>query len=309
MYHMLEFNVSPRMIRPVPPPSRARKGPAQPGPRKRAPRAPVPDSEPGSAHLWGTQSVHRAVSILMEIASRNMRGLRAFEIAALMGLERPTTHRIVKGLLAQRMLTLDPDTKAYKLGPLVYELGLAASPHFNLRELCLPTLKRLAEKTGDSTFLVVRSGFDSVCIDRVEGSYPISARTLDIGGRRPLGVGAGSLAILITLPEDEIERVIEVNSPRFAAFGNLTPQRLRNALRQSCAAGYAINNQDVLDGVGAIGIALRPRRGAAYVAVSIAGIASRFTGARREELVQLLTKEVRTLEKRIETSGHGGAPS
>lgn len=276
---------------------RVRKTAAKTGPRT-APAA-TPRAAKTAAHLWGTQSVHRAVTILMEVAARNMRGLRVYEIAALMGLERPTAHRIVKGLAAQNMLTQDPDSKAYKLGPLVYELGLAASPHYNLRETCAPTLKRLAEKTGDSAFLVARSGFDAVCLDRVEGSYPISARTLDVGGRRPLGVGAGSLAILVALPQDEIERVIEVNSPRFAAFGNQTPQRLRNAIRQSRAAGYAINNQDVLDGVGAIGIALRPRRGSAYVAVSLAGIASRFTGPRREELAQLLAKEVRALEKRL----------
>lgn len=267
------------------------------------PRAGAPRTAKAASHLWGTQSVHRAVTILMEIASRNMRGLRVYEIAELMGLERPTAHRIVKGLLAQGMLTQDPDTKAYKLGPLVYELGLAASPHFTLRETCQETLKRLAGKTGDSVFLVVRSGFDTVCLERIEGGYPITTRTLDIGSRRPLGVGAGSLAILINLPEDEIERVIEVNSPRFPAFGNLTPQRLRNAIKLSRSAGYAVNNQDVLDNVGAIGVALRPRRGSPYIAISIAGIASRFTGARREEIAQLLVKEVRALEKRIEANG------
>lgn len=274
---------------------------------RRGARASTPRAAKTTAHLWGTQSVHRAVTILMEIASRNMRGLRVYEIAALMGLERPTAHRIVKGLLAQNMLTQDPETKAYKLGPLVYELGLAASPHFTLRETCQSTLKRLAEKTGDSVFLVVRSGFDTVCLDRIEGSYPITTRTLDIGSRRPLGVGAGSLAILIALPEDEIERVIEVNSQRFPAFGNLTPQRLRNAIRVSRAAGYAVNNQDVLDNVGAIGVALRSRRGSAYIAISIAGIASRFTGTRREEIAQLLVKEVRALEKRIEASDRAEA--
>lgn len=269
----------------------------------RTPRSTAARASKTAAHLWGTQSVHRAVTILMEIASCNMRGLRVYEIASLMGLERPTAHRIVKGLLSQGMVTQDPDTKAYKLGPLVYELGLAASPHFTLRETCQSTLKRLAEKSCDSVFLVVRSGFDSVCLDRIEGSYPITTRTLDIGSRRPLGVGAGSLAILITLPEDEIERIIEVNSDRFAAFGNLSPQRLRNAIRVSRTAGYAVNNQDVLDNVGAIGVALRPRRGSAYIAISIAGIASRFTGARREELARLLVKEVRALEKRIEANG------
>ncbi|HZQ60400.1 MAG TPA: IclR family transcriptional regulator C-terminal domain-containing protein, partial [Casimicrobiaceae bacterium] len=154
--------------------------------------------------------------------------------------------------------------------------------------------------TGDSVFLVVRSGFDSVCIERIEGSYPITARTLDVGGRRPLGSGAGSLAILINLPEPEMERVIEVNTPRFREFGHLTLERLRSAIRISRRVGYAVNDEDVLANVGAIGMPLRlGQTGTPYAAVSIAGIASRFAGRRREELAQSLAKELHTLEKKV----------
>ena len=216
-----------------------------------------------------------------------------------MQLERPTAHRIVKGLVAQEMLAQDLDTKAYRLGRLVYELGLAASLDYHLREACQPTLKRIADKTGDSAFLIMRSGFDSVCVDRVEGTYPIAARTLDIGSRRPLGVGAGSLAILMMLPDDEIDRIMAVNEPRFPAFGRMTAQRLRRAIQISRKAGFGINHEDVLPGVGAVGMALRPRNGSPYVALSVAGISSRFLSPRREELAELLRKEVRLLERQI----------
>ena len=252
-----------------------------------------------SAGPWGTQSIHRAVGILREIAAHGTQGLRLFEIADLMRLERPTAHRIVKGLVAQEMLAQDRDTKAYRLGRLVYELGLAASPNYYLREICQPTLKRIAEKTGDSAFLMVRSGFDSVCIDRIEGSYPIMARTLEIGGRRPLGVGAGSLAILMALPDNEIARIIAVNEPRFAGYGHMTAARMRRAIQVSRKAGYAINHEDVLPNVGAIGLALKSHNGSPYIALSIAGISSRFEGPRREELAELLSKEVRALERQV----------
>ena len=40
------------------------------------------------------------------------------------------------------------------------------------------------------------SGADAVCIDRRLGSYPVKTLTVEVGTKRPLGIGAGSLAIL-----------------------------------------------------------------------------------------------------------------
>ncbi len=250
---------------------------------------------------WGTQSVHRAVTVLRELSSHGMQGTRLVEIADALQLERPTAHRILKGLMAQGMVRRDPATKRYRLGHLVYELGLAASPHFNLRETCQPALHRVAKKTQDSVFLTVRSGLDAVCIDRLEGSYPIQTRTLDIGGRRPLGCGAGGLALLLELPDDEIERVIEINAPRFPPAGRMTPERMRDAVRRSRKAGYAVNDEDMLPGISAIGVPIRPSQGRGYVAISIAGISARFEPKRREDLAQILLTEARALGRKVDS--------
>jgi DNA-binding IclR family transcriptional regulator len=263
--------------------------------------APARSAKAGGAapHPWGTQSIHRAVTMLREIAAFQ-KGMRLVDIARAMGLERPTAHRIVKGLMSQGMVMQDPATKCYRLGHVVYELGLAASPYFNLKEICQPILARIAERTGDSVYLVVRSGFDAVCIERLEGSYPIRARTMDVGTRRPLGIGAGSVALLLGLSDAEIEQVIAINTPRMPSFGMITGERLREVIALSRRAGYAINEEDVLPGVAAIGAPILPKVGQPYAAVSIAGIASRLTGPRRDELAQMLHKETRALARKLD---------
>lgn len=273
-------------------------------PKAVAPR--VPRGRAASAaerikHPWGTQSIHRAVTVLRELASHGVHGTRLVELAAALELERPTAHRILKGLMAQGMVSRDAVTKSYRLGHLVYELGLAASPHFNLKEVCHPTLQRIAEKSQDSVYLVVRSGLDVVCIDRLEGSYPIQARTLDVGGRRPLGCGAGGLALLLELPDDEIERVIAINAPRFPSAGRVTVERMHEAVRKSRKAGYAVNDEDILIGISAIGVPVKTssqRR--AHVAISLAGISARFVAKRREELALFLQKEARALSRKLD---------
>ncbi len=252
--------------------------------------------------LLGTQSICRAVAILREISSFALTGRRLVDIANVMHLERPTVHRIMRGLMSQGMVTQDVRTKLYRLGPVIYELGLAATPYYNLREICQPNLQNIANRSGDSVFLITRSGMDGVCIDRLEGNFPIKARTLDVGGRRPLGAGAGSLAILLELSDAEIEQVIAINAPRLPLFGCLTESRLRQAIKSSRELGYAINAEDVLTGVTAIGVPIRQANGACYAAVSLAAITSRLSGPRRDEMAQMLLKEARILARKISES-------
>ena len=68
-----------------------------------------------------------------------------------------------------------------------------------------PSLQRLAQKTGDTAFASILEGTAAICVAREVGDFPIRTLTLSVGDRRPLGVGAGSLALLASLSDDAIE--------------------------------------------------------------------------------------------------------
>ena len=160
----------------------------------------------------------------------------------------------------------DADTHRYYLGPMVFELGLTAAPRFNLREICHPAMTRIAEATGDTVFLTQRSGLDAVCVDRQEGTFPIKTFTLEIGMRRPLGVGTGSLAILSALSEDEVKHVIASNTPRLSEYG-LTPTSLLAQVKRAQKLGYAVREMPTLAGVRSVGQALHNQSGIAFAAL------------------------------------------
>jgi len=65
-------------------------------------------------------------------------------------------------------------------------------------------LRAFAEEVGDTVYLVVRSGMEAVCLERIEGPSPVRVLTLDSGSRRPLGLGAGGLAILPRYPKTSV---------------------------------------------------------------------------------------------------------
>jgi DNA-binding IclR family transcriptional regulator len=199
-------------------------------------------------------------------------------------------------LIAENFVTRHPKTRNYHLGQVVYELGLTATPGFNLQELCEPHLLRLAEATEDIVFLTVRSGYDAICIDRKEGRVPIRSYTL-VGTRRPLGIGAGSLAILCSLTRKEIENVLTVNAPRLPAFNGITAAKLREMVRGSKKLGYSLH--DGSSGARAIGLSVRNAAGVPFAAISVSAIESRMGKRRCKKLEKLISSEVQAIEQSL----------
>jgi len=87
----------------------------------------------------GSQAIRRAVTLVREVsASRG--GASLTDLAAAAGLTQPTAHRVLRALVDEGLLTKHPATCRYTLGPLLFELGLAASPRIDLRPLARPAL-------------------------------------------------------------------------------------------------------------------------------------------------------------------------
>ncbi|QHE92583.1 IclR family transcriptional regulator [Pandoraea fibrosis] len=248
----------------------------------------------------GTQSIQRAIAVLRLIAMRGPAGLRLHEIAEGLALERITAHRIVKGLVFSGMLQLEPQARRYTLGHTAYVLGLSASPSFDLRERCQPTLRRLADATGDSVFLMVRSGHEAVCFDHLQGSYPIRTHSLTMGARRALGAGAGAMALLAALPDNAVDAAIAANAAHFSRYREISPERLREMVKRTRLDGYATNLQTVIADVSAIGMTLPRRDGTPCASISIASIASRMTGAHLEDALRALRQETEVLGQALD---------
>lgn len=249
--------------------------------------------------VHGTNAIHRAFALLREVAAHNRDGLRLADIAERFALETPTAHRVLKSLLVEGVLRRDDATKRYRLGPTLFELGAAATPAVDLKKLCDPALARLARQTGDTAFLTQRSGYDAVCLTRMEGSFPVKTFTLEVGMRRPLGVGAGSLAILSALPKAEIDEVLHVNAPRLKAYDELTVAALASQIRRTQKLGHSVRDLRGLGGVRTIGVAIRDRAGMPQAALSLSAIKPRMKEDRLAELAQLLKREAQEIEREL----------
>jgi len=253
-------------------------------------------ASPASAS--SAQTVGRAIGLLRLVASSQSRNLRVIDIAEMASLDKSTAHRLLQRLVRERMLARDPGQRGYRLGPLLYELGLAALPETNLRELSQPALQQLAQSTGDMAFLVVRSGFESVCLNRVAGNFAIQTMTRDVGDRHPLGVGAGGLAILAALSDSEAKIVIKAVAPQLRRY-RLGERALRERVEATRERGLAVDEGSAALDVTALGRAIRDRTGSPVAAVFVASIRSRMIESRQREVDKRLTACVTAIESAL----------
>jgi DNA-binding IclR family transcriptional regulator len=238
------------------------------------------------------------VQVLEVIGEATTSGARLSDVMRATGLGRATTHRFLKSLADQGLIEGDPDTGRYFLGMKLLMLSGAASNRFGLARRAAPALQRLAERTGDTIYLSIRIGEAAICLDRVEGAFPIRTLTLKIGDRRPLGVGAGSMALLAFQPQPEIERIVSQQAGAAAVFGfdQATLLSLAEATR---AQGYAFNDGRIIPGMSAIGVPIVGRSGTPVAALSVAAITSRMELPRRSNIVTWLHEEARSIEREL----------
>lgn len=203
-----------------------------------------------------TRSLHRSIKLMRLLSTRTRIGWQLSDLADMAGLSPATTHRLLSSLVEERLATRVPGTKRYTLGVLVFELGIAAGPHFDLDRLAKRRLLALARELQGTVFLKIRSGLDSVCVARHDGVAPINALMLDVGGRRPLCLTAGGVALLIQLPQSLQEDIESQNLRALTLQQDARLTGVRRMLRRSRQLGFGLNLGDIVPGIYAISVPL-----------------------------------------------------
>lgn len=255
-------------------------------------------------------SLAKALRLLPIVAERNSEGVNLSTVTRRAGLNTATARRLLQGLVDGGLLSFDPYSKLYFLGVEFVRLSrLAGSPHAfeRLRGDMRDCLIEIADLTEDSAFLSVVSNGEALCIDKAAGSHPISVNTLDVGARRPLGVGAGSLALLAGHDAVARQAIIEENSRRYLRYGRLNAEAVKRAVGRWQKAGYVFNNSLIIDGVSAMGLPVFDESADLLCAVSVGTINARMRPERRAEVAGIIRRAVNSIG--YETNGISDVPN
>lgn len=263
-------------------------------------RAKVHNTDPSEAAASGTQSVDRALALLDLIARGSSDGVGLSALVGASGLNKATVRRLLLALIRGGMVEQDEATRLYHLGEQAQVMGAQAASRRGLGSVAGESVMRLAQETGDAALLSVRRGASSLCLQREEGAWPIRTHALMPGQMHPLGVGAGSLAMLAALPEDEARAVMAANADHLARhYPAFTPEVLAAQIAQTQAEGVALNPGRVIEGSWGLGIALRHPGGRLAGALSVAAIEARMRADRLPDLIRRLRAEAARIERKL----------
>lgn len=262
---------------------------------------------PGTAETAGAQTLRRGLAVLRLLTRVGPGGLRMGEIGRRLGLNKSTAVRLTRTLVDEGFVLHDPASGAYRLGPEAYAVGLAAEPSYALQRLAAPALRALALESGDTVFFTVLHGIESICLSRVEGDFPIRNQLVKPGDRWPLGVGAGSCAMLAALSDEAVALILARNaSARAAQYPGCTDEAIWRLVRETRAQGYCLNPGLVLENSWAIGVPVLDAHQRPVASISLAAIEPRLQPARRAALANRLMQASQELLALQATEAQGG---
>ena len=235
--------------------------------------------------LSSVQKACRILSVMGEPGKK-----RLTEIANLSGLNKVTTLRLLEVLAKEGFVVRDEPRKTYSLGDEAIVLSRAARARDDLRARARASLLRLAVYSEDTVLLSIRQGFESVVIDREVGNFPIRAAYMDIGSRRPLGVGAGSMAVFGAMSPQERETLMPEIARKLVAFPRYTTEFINEEAENTAKRGYTVVLNQIIDRMGAIGVAILGLDGSPLGGLAIAALSDRVS-SRKDKLLSVLQRE------------------
>lgn len=212
------------------------------------------------------QSLERGLAI-MRTFSADHPSMTVSEIAHEVGLTRAAVRRFL--LTLGELGYVDVKTNRFELTPQVLELGFAYLSALSLPDIALPRLEKLVAETGEASEGAILDRGDIVYVVRVPGPALMTI-SVNIGAHRPAYATAMGRVLLADLPGDDLERYLDTYK-----LAPILPRTITDRA-EFCAelervrkAGYALVNQELEEGLVAIAVPVRDRKGRARAAINL----------------------------------------
>jgi|SRR5271166_6082113 len=241
--------------------------------------------------IYKVQALDRAFAVL-DLLAESGTALGLAQVAASLQLHKSTAHRFLMVLEKHRMVERTPGGK-FRLGLRLFDLGNRAVEQYDLRERAQPHLRRLVAETEETAHLCILEGAHVIYIDKIEPTRSVRMITR-VGASNPVHCTSVGKAILAFLPE---ERLIDVlHRTRFERFTNrtiLTAEALRTEIEKTRRRGYAVDDEELEEGLRCIAVPVLDAQRLPVAAVSVSGPSFRVTAQKLPAIANHLLHCVR----------------
>lgn len=244
----------------------------------------------------GVRSIERAIDILYCLAEGE-KGL--VEISRQVNLGKATVHRQLSSLINKGMVSQNPATSDYTLGPGFFRLLHNSLKSYELLvAVAYEPMNRLNKLSNETIMLHVPKGAQRLCISEVKSHQEISF-TAGVGTTVPIYVGAAGKILLGYMPERVRERLLADLMITPLTENTITDrERLMEEAMEAVNKGYAVSFGE--RSIGAAGISVPVLAGKQAMAVlSILGPSFRFNQEKMLEFLPALQSEAKVIAREM----------
>lgn len=236
------------------------------------------DSEPEKGHDKKplVNTVSHAVLMLEAFGAQPVLGLN--ELSRAVGIPRASALRILRTLMAHGIV--GRAESKYRLTRRLMELGACAGSPQAMQTAVAEVLQDLVVRTGETAHFAQLDGTQVVYLAKHDSSHPIRMHS-HVGWRGPVYATAVGKALLAQKSAEEIRSLLPAKLERLTTKSIVSRAKLLDELALVAKRGFAVDDEELIDGLRCVAIAVPAAGGA----LSVAGPASRMSDGRLVEIV------------------------
>ena len=219
-------------------------------------------------------AVDRAIRMLSSLRGADD-GRRISDLARDLAIPKSSAFQIAATLVHHRILECDDETRRYRLGPGLLEIAADTAGITNLPALATPYLEELAEQTRTTALLGVPVGSGVVLAAKAESPERLGI-SAPVGHRLDPRAGVFGKLFAAALADNELDSWLQTELPAFTERSITDPESYRRELNRVRVRGYALDVEEYVDGVRAVGAPVRARQGRMVAGICLLGLSARF---------------------------------
>lgn len=242
----------------------------------------------GKRPNYPIESVDNVLRLILLVAEQKQ--LRVSDVSTELGTAVSTAHRLLAMLCHRGFAVQDPDTKVYKAGPVLLQLGLRVAHNLDLRTLVRPFAEDLRNETSETVHVAVLEGDEMLFVDCVESPNALRVASR-VGTRMWAHCTSVGKAWLACLPDDAVRALYpSPKLPGLTAHSISARSSLLAALGETRRQGYATNQSESEIGVGSVSTAIRDQAGKPLVSISVSLPLARLSDDRLPDLADAVLR-------------------
>jgi IclR family pca regulon transcriptional regulator len=217
------------------------------------------------------QSLARGLSVIRAFDDEHT-DLTLSEVARITDLPRAVARRFLHTLV--ELGYMRTDGRRFALRPKILELGYAYLSSMTLPEIAMPHLEQLVEKVHESSSVSVLDGDEVVYVARVP-TKRIMTVAISVGTRFPAYATSMGRVLLAGQSDQWLDGFLASTELRPLTGRTITePGRLRRELARVREQGWALNDQELEEGLRSLAAPIHDSDGRVIAAVNVSAHAS-----------------------------------